>query len=96
MNEFKFSGTISALEVKQTKAGKQFATFTMLAPDSYDAERQLQVRMTAFGKAAETVIGLGEFAEVIASGKIDSREWQGKHYLDLKALNIESVGGVGL
>lgn len=92
MNEFKFAGTVSGLEVKTTKAGKQFATFTVLASDDYNPERQLQVRMTAFGKAAETVIGLGDFAQVIASGKIDSREWQGKHYLDLKALNVESAG----
>lgn len=91
MNEFKFAGTISGLEVKTTKAGKQFATFTVLANDSYDPNRQLQVRMTAFGKAAETAIGLGNFAQVVASGKIDSREWQGKHYLDLKALEVQAI-----
>lgn len=91
MNEFKFAGTISGLEVKTTKAGKEFATFTVLASDDYNPERQLNVRMTAFGKAAETVIGLGDFAQVIASGKIDSREWQGKHYLDLKAIEVKAL-----
>ncbi|NCX93105.1 MAG: DUF3127 domain-containing protein [Gammaproteobacteria bacterium] len=93
MNEFKFQGQITALEIKTTQAGKNFAVFSVSAEDSYNPQKILQVKMTAFGKASDQVIGLGEFANVSVSGKIDSREYQGKHYLDLKALNVAPMEG---
>lgn len=93
MNTFSFAGQITALEVKTTQAGKQFAVFSVSAEDSYNPQKILQVKITAFGKASEQVIGLGEFAHVSVSGKIDSREYQGKHYLDLKALNVTPTEG---
>jgi hypothetical protein len=93
MNQFQFTGQITSLEVKTTQAGKQFAVFNVSAEDSYNPQKILQVKMTAFGKASEQVIGLGEFAQVTVSGKIDSREYQGKHYLDLKAMNVTPMEG---
>jgi hypothetical protein len=91
MNEFRFAGTITGIETKTTKTGKSFSNFTLLQRDSYDPNRILHVRVTAFGQAHEEVAALGEQANAVVTGKIDSREWQGKHYLDLKAMRVESL-----
>lgn len=95
MNQFNFAGVISGLEVKTSKAGKNFCTFNLVAQEQgYKNEtKEITVKMTAFGKASEEIIGSGEGAFVKVSGKLDSREWQGKHYVDLKALNVTEIEG---
>ena len=89
-NQFTFTGTLTGLEVKTSKAGKQFATFTLATQEEgyQGAKKDLFVKMTAFGKTAESVIKTGEGSTIAVSGKIDSREWQGKHYIDLKAITV--------
>jgi single-stranded DNA-binding protein len=91
MNQFTFKGQIIGIETKTTQAGKTFATFTVAAPDSYNPQKVLNVKMTAFGKASEEVLALGEFATCTVTGKLDSREWQGKHYIDLKAMSVTAA-----
>lgn len=93
-NQFVFQGTVSALEVKTTQKGKQFATFTLQSQEEgyQGAVKHIFVKMTGFGEAGSRVIQAGEGAELMVKGKIESREWQGKHYVDLKAMEVAEVG----
>lgn len=93
MNNFNFAGQIYNLETRQTKAGKPFCTFNLVAEEVYKNEsRPIVIKMTAFNQASDTIMSFGEGADVIVSGKLDSREYQGKHYPDFKIFEVKSYG----
>ena len=91
MNEYKMTGTINALELKPTKNGGEFAIFNLICTEpGYKGEvKTITAKMTAFSKTAEAVKMAGENATVTITGKIESREWQGRHYVDLRAMTVE-------
>jgi len=94
MNQFTYSGRIYDLEQKTTKAGKPFCTFNLVQTEKAyksNEERFIVLKMSAFGENAVTILSVGPEALVNVSGKIDSREWQGKHYPDFRIINVGVV-----
>lgn len=87
-NTFTFQGTITNLETKITKAGKPFSTFNLVAQDE---GRTINIRASAFGFSHDRIEQQGEGALVMIMGKLDSREYQGKHYMDLKINEVHGV-----
>jgi len=87
-NNFTFQGTITNLESKTTKTGKPFSTFTLLASDE---GRQININASAFGFSHDRIEQQGEGALVIIMGKLDSNEYQGKHYMNLRINEVHGV-----
>ena len=88
-NQFNFQGVLTQDETKQTQKGKSFHTFTIeRTEDGYAGPKAVIIKVTAFGPASDQVRGIPQGAEVVVTGKIESREWQGKHYVDLKAISV--------
>lgn len=93
-NQFTFQGQVSNLEIKTTKGGKEFAVFSLVAQEEgyQGAVKNIVVRMTAFGQTGGFIISAGEGAMITVKGKLESREYNGKHYVDLKAMEVQEVG----
>jgi len=92
MNNFTFTGQVYNLETKQTKAGKTFCTFNLVAEETYKNEtRPIVIKMTAFNQASDAILSFGDGSHIKVSGKLDSREWQGKHYPDFRIIEVEDA-----
>ena len=92
MNSFTFQGQIKQIEAKTTKGGKQFCTFTLVAHEAgyQGATKEITLKMSAFGQSSDNILAAGPDALITVSGKLESREWQGKHYPDFRVLNVEA------
>ena len=100
MNEFKvrgeFSGHDCAKKPKRDGTDAWMGKVLVTVDNSYTVRGEQKVKMDtipfdAYGKAAEeaTKISFGDIVEV--TFRPEGREWQGKHYAQLKLVNIEQV-----
>jgi hypothetical protein len=82
-NAWAFAGTVDRIEQRTTKGGKGFVNLSISQQDGQ--YRRLCV-CTFWGRLAD---GVEEGAEVHATGRIDGREYQGKHYAGLTASAVQ-------
>jgi single-stranded DNA-binding protein len=83
-NAWTFAGTVDRIEHRKTaKSGKEFHNLSITQPDG---QYQRLCVCTVWGRLAD---GVAEGAEVHATGRIDGREYQGKHYAGLTASAVQ-------
>lgn len=84
--ELTINGTIMNIETKQTRNNTDWFTILVEMGES-------QYPVKAFGKTAvqfsESGAGVGD--NIKASCRLESKEWQGKHFLDLVVENVKVV-----
>ena len=82
-------------EVKQSKAGKAFAKVSVAAKKNPDSTTMF-VSVTGFRGLSATVGSITKGASVMAIGKLDKLEYNGKTYWDMSADYVSSAGGFAL
>jgi DNA polymerase III alpha subunit len=85
-NTWTFTGRVVRVETRNTKTGKGFRNLTISQPDGQ------YTRLCVCTLWGERGNGLHEGAEITATGRIDGREYNGKHYAGLTATAIETHG----
>ena len=85
------NGTIIALLPLQTGQGKNGEWKKQEFIIETSGQYQKKVCVTAWGKTVDYVPTIG--TEVNVSFDIESREYNGRYYTEVKAFKIESVGG---
>lgn len=89
MNTASLAGILDRVEWKTTRAGKDFATFTVQVTEVFAGEQKTHfIPVTAFGKSSQSLEHIQPGAIISVACRVQSREYNGKHYLDLTADSV--------
>lgn len=79
-------------EISSTQSGKQLAKFSVAVTRQYEKEKSDWFNVTVWGKSAEYVSNyLGKGRLVAVTGRIESREYEGKTYWDVTAESVQGL-----
>lgn len=82
-------------EIKQSNGGKAFAKVSVAAKKNPDSTTMF-VSVTGFRGLSATVGSIKKGQAIMAIGKLDKREYNGKTYWDLVADYVGSAGGFAM
>ena len=83
---------VSDAEIKQSKGGKAFGKVSVAAKKNPDSTTMF-VTVTGFRGLSATVGSITKGAAIMAVGKLEKREYNGKTYWDMMADYVSSAGG---
>ena len=84
--DWTFAGTLTVLDRRTTKGGKEFAQLVIERTDGK------YTNICVCDLWSDVPAGIAEGAQVEAAGRMSGREYNGKHYAGLTALRVERVG----
>lgn len=94
VNEVRLTGRLVSCSTSDTKGGKPMAHLLIEAPmpEWMHSDEMQQIAAVAFGRAVDECTALREGGDVSLLGRIQGREYQGKHYVSLIVDRAKNLG----